>query len=179
MWRAISDPTELERWFPAAADWTPAPGETFEAYGATDEVTEVNAPHRLAWTFAGDRYSFELAAQEGGCRLTFTTSSTTARSPRRQRRAGRPTCHGSSLISAAGTSPRARHTGRQKKFPNATPSASGSTPPLAVASWPLSVPVNNDLVSATRDHRDGAIVTSAVREFTRHDDRPLGQGSVK
>ena len=72
VWRAISDPTELERWFPAAADWTPAPGETFEAYGATDEVTEVNAPHRLAWIFAGDQYSFELAAQEGDCRLTFT-----------------------------------------------------------------------------------------------------------
>ena len=63
---------ELERWFPAAADWTPATGETFEAYGATGEVTEVDAPHRLAWTFGGERYSFELTAQEGGCRLVFT-----------------------------------------------------------------------------------------------------------
>jgi uncharacterized protein YndB with AHSA1/START domain len=72
VWRAITEPTELERWFPAAADWTPATGETFEAYGATGEVTEVDAPHRLAWTFAGERYSFELAAQEGGCRLVFT-----------------------------------------------------------------------------------------------------------
>lgn len=27
---------------------------------------------RLAWTFGGDRYRFELAAQEGGCQLTFT-----------------------------------------------------------------------------------------------------------
>ena len=63
VWRAISDPAELERWFPAAADWTPATGETFEAYGATGEVTEVDAPHRLAWTFGGDRYSFELAAR--------------------------------------------------------------------------------------------------------------------
>jgi uncharacterized protein YndB with AHSA1/START domain len=66
VWRAITEPTELERWFPAAADWTPATGETFEAYGATGEVTEVDAPHRLAWTFGGERYSFELAAQEGG-----------------------------------------------------------------------------------------------------------------
>jgi uncharacterized protein YndB with AHSA1/START domain len=71
VWRAISDPAELERWFPAAADWTPAPGETFEAYGGSGEVTEVDAPHRLAWTFGGDRYSFELAAQEGGCQLIF------------------------------------------------------------------------------------------------------------
>jgi uncharacterized protein YndB with AHSA1/START domain len=69
VWRAISEPAELERWFPAAADWTPATGE---AYGATGEVTEVDAPHRLAWIFAGERYSFELAAQQDGCRLIFT-----------------------------------------------------------------------------------------------------------
>lgn len=72
VWRAISEPAELERWFPAAADWTPATGETFEAYGATGEVTEVDAPHRLAWTFAGERYSFDLAAREDGCRMVFT-----------------------------------------------------------------------------------------------------------
>jgi uncharacterized protein YndB with AHSA1/START domain len=72
VWRAVSVPAELERWFPAAADWTPTKGETFEAYGATGEVTEVDAPHRLAWTFGGERYSFELTAQEGGCRLIFT-----------------------------------------------------------------------------------------------------------
>ena len=72
VWRAVSVPAELERWFPAAADWTPATGETFEAGGATGEVTEVNAPHHLAWTFNGERYSFELAAHESGCRLVFT-----------------------------------------------------------------------------------------------------------
>jgi uncharacterized protein YndB with AHSA1/START domain len=27
VWRAVSEPAELERWFPAAADWTLAPGE--------------------------------------------------------------------------------------------------------------------------------------------------------
>ena len=72
VWRAVSDPAELERWFPAAADWTPAMGETFEANGMTGEVTEVEAPHRLAWIFDGDRYSFDLAEQEDGCRLIFT-----------------------------------------------------------------------------------------------------------
>ena len=73
VWRAISEPAELERWFPAAADWTPATGETFEAYGATGEVTEVDAPHRLAWTFGGDQYSFDLATlDDGSCLLTFT-----------------------------------------------------------------------------------------------------------
>jgi uncharacterized protein YndB with AHSA1/START domain len=72
VWRAVSEPAELERWFPAAADWTPATGETFEAHGATGEVTEVDAPHRLAWTFGGERYSFELTAQREGCLLVFT-----------------------------------------------------------------------------------------------------------
>jgi uncharacterized protein YndB with AHSA1/START domain len=72
VWRAISEPAELERWFPAAADWTPATGETFEAYGAVGEVIEVDAPHRLAWTYGGDYYSFEVVGQEDGCRLIFT-----------------------------------------------------------------------------------------------------------
>jgi uncharacterized protein YndB with AHSA1/START domain len=72
VWRAISEPAELERWFPAAVDWTPATGETFEAAGATVEVTEVDAPHRLAWTYAGQLHSFELADQGEGCRLIFT-----------------------------------------------------------------------------------------------------------
>ncbi|WP_225878954.1 SRPBCC domain-containing protein [Spongiactinospora rosea] len=72
VWRAVSMPAELERWFPATVDWTPAEGEALQAYGATGEVTEVDAPHRLAWTFGGEHYRFELSAQQGGCRLIFT-----------------------------------------------------------------------------------------------------------
>jgi uncharacterized protein YndB with AHSA1/START domain len=72
VWRAISDPDELGRWFPASAQWTPATGETFEAFGSSGEVTLVDAPHRLAWTFGGDGFSFELAAEGTGCRLIFT-----------------------------------------------------------------------------------------------------------
>lgn len=72
VWRAVSEPAELERWFPAAADWTPAVGETFEAGGATGEVTEVDPPHRLAWTYAADLYSFDLSAHDDGCKLIFT-----------------------------------------------------------------------------------------------------------
>jgi uncharacterized protein YndB with AHSA1/START domain len=72
VWRAVSVPAELERWFPAAADWTPATGEAFAAAGATGEVTEVDPPHRLAWVYAGQLFSFELAAHGDGCRLVFT-----------------------------------------------------------------------------------------------------------
>jgi DNA-binding transcriptional ArsR family regulator len=72
VWRAISEPGELERWFPAAVDWTPEVGETFEAGGAALEVTEVDPPHRLAWVYAGQPHRFELTAHEDGCRLIFT-----------------------------------------------------------------------------------------------------------
>lgn len=72
VWRAISEPAELERWFPGAVGWTPQVGETFEAAGAALEVTEVDAPHRLAWVYAGQPHTFELAAREGGCRMVFT-----------------------------------------------------------------------------------------------------------
>lgn len=71
VWRAVSDPSELERWFPAAVAWTPAAGEQLEAYGMTGEVTEAEAPYRLAWTFNGEAYSFDLAEDGGGCRLVF------------------------------------------------------------------------------------------------------------
>lgn len=72
VWQAVSTPAELERWFPAAVAWTPAVGETFEAGGATLEVTEVDAPRRLAWVYAGQPNSFDVTAREGGCRLVFT-----------------------------------------------------------------------------------------------------------
>lgn len=72
VWRAISEPAELRQWFPAAGDWIPATGETFEAYGMSGEVIEADPPRRLEWTFAGDRYSFELAPQRDGCLLVFT-----------------------------------------------------------------------------------------------------------
>lgn len=71
VWRAVSVPAELAKWFPAAADWTPATGETFGAHGMTGEVTEVREPEVLAWTFAGEHYRFELTALDEGCRLVF------------------------------------------------------------------------------------------------------------
>jgi uncharacterized protein YndB with AHSA1/START domain len=72
VWHAVSVPAELERFFPAAVDWTPAPGETIELGGLTLEVTEVEPPRRLAWTFGGQPQSFELFETEGCCRLVFT-----------------------------------------------------------------------------------------------------------
>lgn len=71
VWRAVSEPAELENWFPAVAPWTPAPGENLEVFGMSGEVTEVQAPNRLAWNFNGDAYSFDLSVEGSGCRLVF------------------------------------------------------------------------------------------------------------
>lgn len=71
VWRAVSTPSELEQWFPAAAEWGPETGETFEAYGMTGEVLAAEAPRLLAWTFNGDSYRFEIEGDEDSCRLTF------------------------------------------------------------------------------------------------------------
>ena len=71
VWQAIIVPAELERWFPAAADWTPEAGEVFEAGGQKGQVTELEPPHRIAWTFGGQLFRFELRADGDGCALTF------------------------------------------------------------------------------------------------------------
>jgi uncharacterized protein YndB with AHSA1/START domain len=72
VWRAVSDPAELGQWMPAAADWTPAIGEVFELGGQTGRITELEPPHLLAWTFAGQVFRFELRADGDGCELVFT-----------------------------------------------------------------------------------------------------------
>ena len=72
VWQAVSVPAELGSWFPAAVDWTPAVGETFDVGGSTLEVTAVEPGQRLAWIYAGQPQSFDLAVEGDGCRLTFT-----------------------------------------------------------------------------------------------------------
>ena len=71
VWRAIIVPAELGQWFPAAAEWTPEAGETFEAGGQTGQITELEAPNQIEWTFGGQLFRFELQAYEDGCSLMF------------------------------------------------------------------------------------------------------------
>ena len=72
VWRAVSEPGELARWMPAAADWTPEKGEVFELGGQTGQITELDPPHLIAWTFAGQKFKFELHPEGEGCGLVFT-----------------------------------------------------------------------------------------------------------
>jgi uncharacterized protein YndB with AHSA1/START domain len=59
VWRAITDPDELRRWFP--------PGEELE-------VTESEPPRLLAGSWYGDHLRFELRPDGQGCVLVFTHS---------------------------------------------------------------------------------------------------------
>ena len=72
VWRAVSEPAELRRWMPAAADWTPELGEVFELGGQQGQITELDPPHVIAWTFGADRFRFTLRAEGDGCALVFT-----------------------------------------------------------------------------------------------------------
>ena len=72
VWRAISEPAELERWFLGPVHWTPEAGESFEAMGQAGEVREVEPPHVLAWTWGSEDFRFELTPDGEGCVLAFT-----------------------------------------------------------------------------------------------------------
>jgi uncharacterized protein YndB with AHSA1/START domain len=72
VWRAVSEPAELQQWFVAAVAWIPEEGEEFEAMGVTGGITEVSPPRRLAWFWGVESYSFDLAPDGDGCRLVFT-----------------------------------------------------------------------------------------------------------
>ncbi len=71
VWRAVSEPAELALWFVATPSWTPARGETFASFGEHGEVTELDPPRRLAWTWGVERFSFDLHPDADGCRLVF------------------------------------------------------------------------------------------------------------
>jgi uncharacterized protein YndB with AHSA1/START domain len=72
VWRAVTEPDELERWFVATVEWTPAPGERFESMEQTGEVTELDAPRLIAWEWGGEQFRFELHPDGNGCLLVFT-----------------------------------------------------------------------------------------------------------
>jgi uncharacterized protein YndB with AHSA1/START domain len=72
VWRAITEPDELEAWFVARPEWKPEAGETFNAMEQDGEITEVEPPRLLAWNWGGELFRFELSPDGEGCRLVFT-----------------------------------------------------------------------------------------------------------
>jgi uncharacterized protein YndB with AHSA1/START domain len=88
VWRAITEPDELAQWFPAKANWTPAAGEVFEAFGATGEITVLERPRVFAWVYGGEQYRFELTPDGDGCLLIFTHVFDADRGPAEQHERG-------------------------------------------------------------------------------------------
>jgi uncharacterized protein YndB with AHSA1/START domain len=72
VWRAVTSPDELARWFVAEVPWTPAAGEEFEAGGERGRITAFDPPRVIAWTWHVEHYRFELAPDGDGCVLAFT-----------------------------------------------------------------------------------------------------------
>jgi uncharacterized protein YndB with AHSA1/START domain len=75
VWRAISDPGELEQWFLAAPRWELEPGAEFTVeghMGGNGRITELDPPRLLAWEWDGELFRFELADTPDGCLLVFT-----------------------------------------------------------------------------------------------------------
>jgi len=88
VWRAVTEPAELDRWFVAAAPWTPRLHESFDAYGQRGEITALDPPHLIAWNWGGERFSFELTPVEGGSVLVFVHFFDETRGPGAQHAAG-------------------------------------------------------------------------------------------
>ena len=72
VWRAVTAPDELARWFVVPVPWTPRAGESFESFGTSGTVLELEEPRVIAWEWSGDVFRFELAPDAGGCLLVFT-----------------------------------------------------------------------------------------------------------
>jgi uncharacterized protein YndB with AHSA1/START domain len=84
LWRAITDPNELARWFPARATLEQRVGGSItfsfaedvkESAGVDDSTGTVlvcDPPRQLAYTWEGDELHFELEPlPDNHCRLTF------------------------------------------------------------------------------------------------------------
>jgi uncharacterized protein YndB with AHSA1/START domain len=72
VWRAVTEPEELARWFVAPVHWKPELGEVFEGGDRRGEITELAAPRLLAWVWGDERFRFELTPEGDGCLLVFT-----------------------------------------------------------------------------------------------------------
>jgi uncharacterized protein YndB with AHSA1/START domain len=72
VWRAVTEPGELARWFVSEVPWTPQAGEVFAAEGESGRITAFAPPRLIAWTWGAERYSFELTADGEDCVLVFT-----------------------------------------------------------------------------------------------------------
>ena len=71
VWRAVTEPAELARWFVSAVNWKPEAGEVFEAHGQSGKIIELEAPRVIAYTWGRELFRFDLRSEADGCVLLF------------------------------------------------------------------------------------------------------------
>jgi uncharacterized protein YndB with AHSA1/START domain len=77
VWRAISEPAEVVRWFPTSVELEPREGGSIAfaddpyAPAATGTILVWDPPRRLSFTWYEDELHFNLDEADGGCRLTL------------------------------------------------------------------------------------------------------------
>ncbi|HEY8527747.1 MAG TPA: SRPBCC family protein [Acidimicrobiales bacterium] len=79
VWRALSEPDELVHWFPSKVELDPAVGgkvrfiEEGDEYPSLDgEITDLDPPRLIAYTWDDDHLRWELRPDGDGCVLTLT-----------------------------------------------------------------------------------------------------------
>jgi uncharacterized protein YndB with AHSA1/START domain len=84
VWRAITDPAELKTWFPSRVELDELKVgarlhfvfETENVPSLDGEITELEPPHLLAFTWGFDQLRFELEPAAQGCKLVFSCTFT-------------------------------------------------------------------------------------------------------
>lgn len=76
VWRAVTTPEHLERWFPSSVELDLRPGgevrfTAFEGSSASGLVEVVEPPRQLTFTWDTDRLTFELISDGDGTRLVL------------------------------------------------------------------------------------------------------------
>jgi uncharacterized protein YndB with AHSA1/START domain len=73
VWQAITDPEELRRWYPGVPAWELEPGAKFtdESGQGSGQITALDPPRLLAYSWGDEQFRFELQPDGEGCLLTF------------------------------------------------------------------------------------------------------------
>jgi uncharacterized protein YndB with AHSA1/START domain len=77
VWRAVTSPEHLARWFPSTVELDLVPGGkirfgSFEGEAAHGQVLDVEPPHRLAFSWGTDRLEFDLRTEGPGTTFVLT-----------------------------------------------------------------------------------------------------------
>jgi uncharacterized protein YndB with AHSA1/START domain len=116
VWTAITDPEQLEQWFPTSVEFSGlATGAPIAFRFAEDryppmsgEIRELSPPERLVFTWGDDELTFELDSRDGGaaCRLAFSVALDAADKAARDGAGWEACLDALALVAAGGLPPR-------------------------------------------------------------------------